>query len=49
MSYYENEIKDFIYQKETNGAILLSGKWGCGKTYIANEIIDQINTDDKNK
>lgn len=49
MSYYENEIKEYIYQKETNGAILLSGKWGCGKTYIANEIIDQINTDDKNK
>lgn len=46
MNYYETEINEYIHQKEVNGAILLSGKWGCGKTYIANSIINQINEND---
>lgn len=43
MNFYETEICEYIHQKEVNGAVLLSGKWGCGKTYIANNIINQIN------
>lgn len=38
-----NEIKYFITQKEDNGALLLTGKWGCGKTYLANQVISELN------
>ena len=29
-----SEIKSYIELKETCGALLLTGKWGCGKSYI---------------
>ena len=38
-----NEIKYFITQKEDNGTLLLTGKWGCGKTYLANQVISELN------
>lgn len=38
-----NEIKYFITQKEDNGALLLTGKWGCGKTHLANQVISELN------
>lgn len=38
-----NEIKYFITQKENNGALLLTGKWGCGKTHLANQVISVLN------
>lgn len=41
------EINDYIEQKVNNGALLVTGKWGCGKTYLVNEIIKQINNKDK--
>lgn len=33
------EIFNFIEQRESDGALLLTGKWGCGKTYLIKEII----------
>lgn len=38
-----NEIKYFITQKEDNGALLLTGKWGCGKTHLVNQVISELN------
>lgn len=37
------EIEAFISQKENNGALLLTGKWGCGKTFLVNQVIDELN------
>lgn len=39
----ENEIFEFIKTKETNGALLITGTWGCGKTYLLKEIIKNFN------
>lgn len=41
----EEEIKRYISCKETIGALLLTGKWGSGKTYIIREIAQEINKD----
>ena len=30
----ENEINLFIKSEENNGALLITGKWGCGKSYL---------------
>lgn len=37
----EKEIKEYISCKEINSALLITGKWGCGKTFL----IDQIASD----
>lgn len=37
----EKEIYDYIVAKETAGALLLKGKWGSGKTYLINSIIEK--------
>lgn len=37
----KNEIVHYIKQKETDGALLLTGKWGCGKTFLINELINE--------
>lgn len=39
----ENEIVRFITCKENNGALLLTGNWGCGKTYQIRRIRDELN------
>ena len=39
------EIMEFISRKERNGALLLTGKWGCGKTYLIRQIRDELNKD----
>lgn len=39
----KQEILDFINQKEHSGALLLTGKWGCGKTYLIRGIADELN------
>lgn len=39
------EIIEFISRKERNGAFLLTGKWGCGKTYLIRQIRDELNND----
>ena len=35
-----SEIKSYIELKETCGALLLTGKWGCGKSYIMHQLAD---------
>ena len=40
----EREINTYIHEKESMGALLLSGKWGCGKTYLIKELIKKINS-----
>ena len=37
------EIMEFISRKEKNGALLLTGKWGCGKTYVIRQVRDELN------
>ena len=32
------EILDYINRNETTGALLLTGKWGCGKSYLVKKI-----------
>lgn len=42
------KVKDFCNQKNTVGALLITGEWGCGKSYfIENEF--SIDNDIKNK
>lgn len=46
-------IKDFSIsnfidsQISPHFAILLRGKWGCGKTYLINQILDDVFEEDK--
>jgi len=40
----KKEIEEFIKTKEHNGALLVTGKWGCGKSYLIKEIINEFNT-----
>lgn len=37
------EIMEFISSKEKNGALLLTGKWGCGKTHLIRQVRDELN------
>ena len=39
----KEEIFDYIYRKEITGALLLTGKWGCGKSYLIKEIARELN------
>ena len=39
----ESEILDYITREETAGALLLTGEWGCGKTYLIKEIAQKLN------
>ncbi len=43
------EINIYIDEKETHGALLLTGKWGCGKSYLIKELAKEINNADKPK
>lgn len=42
-----NEILDYINQKELTGALLLTGQWGCGKSYLIKEIAKELNESKK--
>lgn len=37
------EIENFLKQNENSGALLVTGKWGCGKTYLLNKIAEENN------
>lgn len=37
------EIMNYITQKAHNGALLVSGKWGSGKTFLIKSILTEIN------
>ena len=41
------EIENYISTNENNGALLLTGKWGCGKTYLLKDITKEINAKNK--
>ncbi len=40
----KEEIIEYIKTKESNGALLITGKWGCGKSYILKKIVEQFNS-----
>lgn len=37
----KQEVKSYIETKEIPGALLLTGEWGCGKTYLIKSIADE--------
>lgn len=41
------EILDYINQPELAGALLLTGQWGCGKSYLIKEIAKELNAGTK--
>lgn len=40
---FETEIDNYISSEEHNGALLVTGKWGCGKTFVLKRIRDSHN------
>ena len=44
---FKDEIITFINQNETEGALLITGEWGCGKTYFLKSLIHE--TQEKNR
>ena len=41
-----DELTLYINSPEISGALLLTGKWGCGKTYLINQFKEKV---DQNK
>lgn len=39
----KEEIKYYVSQKSNTGALLVTGKWGCGKTYMIRQTINGLN------
>ena len=39
----KEEIYDYIYRNETAGALLFTGQWGCGKSYLIKEMAKELN------
>lgn len=39
----KEEIIDFIFAKENNGALLVTGQWGCGKSHLVKQISEDLN------
>ena len=39
----KNEIIEFINFDENNGALLITGSWGCGKSYLVKSLITEFN------
>lgn len=39
----KQEIMNYIEMNENNGALLITGKWGCGKTFFINQIAKELN------
>ena len=37
------EIENYIKEQEQNGALLVTGKWGSGKTYLMRQIERKLN------
>lgn len=43
----KEEILDYIYRNELSGALLLTGQWGCGKSYLVKKIAEDMNDNKK--
>ena len=41
------ELESFIKAKQNSGALLLTGKWGCGKTYLLKHVAEELNSKDE--
>ena len=39
----KDEVLDYINRNELAGALLLTGQWGCGKSYLMKEIVQEVN------
>lgn len=39
----KHEINTFIKNKESTGAVLITGDWGCGKTYLIRGVAEELN------
>lgn len=37
------EIENYIEEQEQNGALLVTGKWGSGKTYLIRQVVKKLN------
>lgn len=37
------EIENYIEEQDQNGALLVTGKWGSGKTYLIRQIEKKLN------
>lgn len=44
---YRNEILNYIEHDEHLGALLLTGKWGSGKSYSVKQIVDSVNQENQ--
>ena len=42
------EIENYIEEQDQNGALLVTGKWGSGKTYLIRQIEKKLNQEPKN-
>ena len=40
----EKELALFINNEENNGALLITGKWGCGKSYLIKKCVNDLST-----
>lgn len=43
----KNEILDYIKCNESTGALLLTGPWGCGKSFLMKQIANELNQEKK--
>lgn len=43
----KDEIINFIERKEETGALLITGKWGSGKTFYIKNLVEEFNKEKK--
>ena len=43
----KTEIENYIAAVESNGALLITGSWGCGKTFLIKETMGEFNSENK--
>lgn len=42
MNELDNIIRDYLKATDTDYAIMINGKWGCGKSYYIEHTLDEI-------